>query len=104
MNDFLENNENIIIYRDQNGKTKKAFKLFSFEHNDKNYIVFTEGEKDKNNAYKLNACIYDPNGIDLHLYPIESDFEWKMINEVYANVKKYVDEIMEKKVVESDEK
>lgn len=99
----IQDEENIIIYRDRDGKQNKAYKLFSFEHDDKNYIVFTDGKKNKNNIYELNACIYDPTGADLHFYPVTSEFEWKMIKEVYKNIKDYVDELMSRKVVDKDE-
>lgn len=100
MNDVQE--ENIIIYCDENGKQKKAYKLFSFEHNNINYMVFTEGNKNNKGEYILNACIYDPSGIDLSFYPIKSDYEWKMIREVYKNVKKYVDELLEKRMKDAE--
>lgn len=50
----------------------------------KNYILYTNNILDENNKIKVYASTYDPNEYQIKLSPIETDEEWKYI-ENYLN-------------------
>lgn len=67
--------DNKIYITDDNGKEVEMNILFTFDANNKNYVICYEGEND-DDVYPFT---YDENG---NLYIVEDDEELKMIQEV----------------------
>lgn len=67
--------DNVIIITDENGKETEMEILFTFDGDDKNYVVcFMPG-----NDEEVYPFSYDDEG---NLYPVEDEDELKMIEEV----------------------
>lgn len=74
-------NEDTIIVVDETGKEIEMTILFTFhdDHRNKDYVVYYNPEDEDGDTY---ASTYDDAG---HLYPIETDDEWDMIDEVLGS-------------------
>ena len=53
---------------------------FNDETNKVNYIVYTDGTKDKEGKLEIYASRYKMDGKDYILNPIENDYEWNLID------------------------
>lgn len=69
--------DNKIIIVDDNGKEVEMNIYFTFDANKKNYVV-VYSEEDEDTMYSF---IYDEEG---NLYPVESEEELEMVEEVLA--------------------
>lgn len=69
---------------DKDGKKSEYEILFTFESGDtdKKYIVYTANEKDKDGMIKTYASIYEEDGDELKLTPIEDDKEWNLVEKL----------------------
>ena len=69
---------------DKNDKKTEYEILFTFESGDTNkkYIVYTANEKDKDDMIKTYASIYEEDGDELKLTPIEDDKEWNLVEKL----------------------
>lgn len=67
---------NCLYVEDENGLEKKMTILFTFDHEDKQYVVFQDADHDADQVY---ASRYDDEG---NLFPIETEEEWEMVEEV----------------------
>lgn len=69
---------NCLYVQDENGNEKKMTILFTFDSEDKKkqYVVFQDAD---HNTEEVFASCYDDQG---NLYPIESEEEWEMVEEV----------------------
>lgn len=58
--------------------------LFTFESDEtnKNYIVYTDNTTDEKGNKKVYASTYDPNEENPSLGPIETEEEWKVIENI----------------------
>jgi uncharacterized protein YrzB (UPF0473 family) len=81
-------NKNKITLVDENGIEEEYEILFTFSSNEtnKDYIVYTSHAKDADGLEQVMASIYDPTGKDKHLYPIESDKEWQIIENILDSI------------------
>ena len=68
-------NDNKIYITDDNGVEREMNILFTFDMNDKNYVVVYEGDNDE----ELFALQYDEDG---NLYVVEDEEELEMVQEV----------------------
>ena len=70
-----------LIVADDKGVEIEMTILFTFEDERRNhkYVIYYNPKEDNDNIY---ASIYDDEG---HLFPIESDEEWDMIDEVLGS-------------------
>ena len=66
------------------GKEIECEVLFTFESDEtkKNYIVYTDNTLDEEGNTKVYASIYNPDQDETKLLPIETDKEWKIIEEI----------------------
>lgn len=80
----MEDNTRLIVV-DDNGKEIEMEILFTFENDTKTkqYVLYTNPEDEEGEVY---ASAYDEEG---HLFPVEDEKEWAMIEEVFGA---YVDE------------
>lgn len=82
-----ENEEERIVIPDENGDEHLFEVLFTFDVDEtgKSYMVLVaEGDKDSDEEeVEVHAFRYEePEGEDLALYPIETDEEWDMVEEL----------------------
>ena len=77
---------------DSTGKEIECEVLFSFQgkQDHKNYIVYTDNTIDENGNTKVYASVYDPEGKDPTLKPIESEKKWKMIQGLLMEIQESV--------------
>lgn len=73
---MLDSNSFYVV--DENGDEKRMVILFTFDNKDygKSYVVFQDPE---GAVDEIQACGYNDEG---ELFPIESDEEWDMVEEV----------------------
>ena len=89
----MEESMTFKIFNDE-GKEVECEALFTFESEEtnKNYIVYTDNTKDEDGNTKVYAAIYHPeeeeNQDQMKLEPIESDKEWKMIEQILDEIQK----------------
>ena len=60
---------------EDNGKNIKCEELYSFENNNKKYMVYTDNTKDEDGLLRIYAVIVDGE----KLLPIENDDEWAFV-------------------------
>lgn len=70
---------NTMYVQDETGKEVKMEILFTFEANEKKYVIFQNPEDHTGEVY---ASCYDDKG---SLLPIETDAEWEMVEEVLGS-------------------
>lgn len=85
-----------FMVTDDEGKEVECEILFTFEADQtkKNYIVYTDNTVDKDGNTKVYASVYDPADLEKEntkLQPIESDDEWKMIEDILAKLQQETD-------------
>lgn len=67
---------NIMYVRDENGQEQEMEILFTFDNDDKKYVVFTKANSNDDEVF---ASCYNDDG---ELLPIETEEEWNMVEEV----------------------
>ena len=70
---------NTMYVADETGKEVRMEILFTFEANEKKYVIFQNPEDEDGEVF---ASCYDDNG---NLLPIETDEEWEMVEEVLGS-------------------
>ena len=72
----------------EDGKDIECETLFTFEGKDngKNYIVYTDNTNDEEGNIKVYASLFDPNKDDQTLQPIETEEEWKIIQDILEKI------------------
>lgn len=88
-----ENNSKITLL-DEKGKEHEFDVYFTFDSDEtgKSYMVYTDHSKDKNGKEKVYASIYDPTGVDKNLYPVETNQEWNVIENILSSIAKKIEE------------
>ena len=72
----MENKKLIVI--DDSGQEIEMEIMFTFSENGKNYVVYFNPQDDDEDTELYVSC-YDDEG---NLYPVETEEEWDMIDEV----------------------
>ena len=77
---------------DENGNEVVYDVLFTFESDEtkKNYIVYTDNNKDENGNIEVYASIYYPDEATSKLEPIKTDKEWKVIETILNTLQEEV--------------
>lgn len=91
------NNENELekmtfkIFNDE-GEEIECEALFTFESDEtgKNYIVYTDNTVDEEGNTKVYAGTYLPEDENMTLKPIETDKEWKIIENILEELQEEV--------------
>jgi len=80
----MEEKKNKFIVINDEGKEIECEVLFTFESEEtnKNYIVYTDNTIDEIGNIKVYASIFDPNNENTKLEPIETEKEWKIIENI----------------------
>ncbi len=77
---MIEESKRLLVV-DEFGKEIEMEILFTFSENSKNYVVYFD-PKEESEEMTLYASVYDEEG---HLYPVETDEEWNLIDEVVGS-------------------
>ena len=92
--------KNTFSMIDENGNEVVYDVLFTFESDEtgKNYIVYTDNNRDENGNIEVYASIYDPENPKSKLEAIKSEKEWKVIETILDTLQEEV----RKKKMEKD--
>lgn len=90
--------KNTFSMLDENGNEVVYDVLFTFESEEtgKNYIVYTDNEKDEIGNIQVYASIYYPNDPKSKLEAIETEKEWKVIETILETLQEEVRNKMNK--------
>ena len=64
----------------ENGKENSYEEVYSFERNDKTYMIYTDNTEDEEGNLCMYAAIYDVD--EKKLIPIEDNKEWEFVQEM----------------------
>ena len=80
--------KNTFTLIDEEGNTRKFDVLFTFssEETGHDYIVYTDGTKDKDGNTEVYASIYHPEEEHSKLEAIKTDKEWKIIDTILKTI------------------
>ena len=83
----MNNENNKFTIKNEMGEEIECEVLFTFdsEETGKSYIAYTDNTKSDDGSTKVYASIYDPSGKSSDLLPIETDREWKIIENILAS-------------------
>ena len=90
--------KNTFSMLDENGREVVYDVLFTFksEETGKNYIVYTDNQKDETGNIEVYASIYYPNDPHSKLEAIETEKEWKVIETILETLQEEVRNKMKK--------
>lgn len=90
--------KNTFSMLDENGREVVYDVLFTFESEEtgKNYIVYTDNQKDETGNIEVYASIYYPNDPRSKLEAIETEKEWKVIETILETLQEEVRNKMKK--------
>ena len=90
--------KNTFSMLDENGVEVVYDVLFTFESEEtgKNYIVYTDNQKDETGNIEVYASIYYPNDPHSKLEAIETEKEWKVIETILETLQEEVRNKMKK--------
>ena len=90
----MEEKKGIFTIVNEEGQEVECEILFTFESEEtkKNYIVYTDNTLDEEGNTKVYASIYDPTGQSAALTPIETEKEWKVIENILTSVQQKLEE------------
>ena len=90
--------KNTFSMLDENGVEVVYDVLFTFESEEtgKNYIVYTDNQKDETGNIEVYASIYYPNDPQSRLEAIETEKEWKVIETILETLREEVRNKMKK--------
>ena len=71
---------NFKVYEDGKEITCEIILTFRDDHNDINYIVYTDGTKDDKDDLEVYASRYIIKENDFYLEAIENESEWNLID------------------------
>lgn len=81
-------NHSVFTIKNANGVEVECEVLFTFDSDQtkKSYLVYTDNTKDESGSLKVYANIYDPNGNNMNLLPIETQEEWNTIEAILSKL------------------
>ena len=90
----MDKNKGKFTITNDEGKEIECEVLFTFDSDEfkKSYIIFTDNTLDQNGNIKVYANTYDPSGSDINLGVIESDKEWKVIENLLVSLEEKLGE------------
>ena len=82
------NKENTFKIIDKDGKEIEFEILFTFESDEtnKNYMVYTDNTTDEEGNTKVYASVFNPTAEPLDLLPVETEWEWKVIETIITSI------------------
>ncbi len=90
--------KNTFTLLDENGQEVVYDVLFTFQSDEthKDYIVYTDNQKDETGNIEVYASIYYPNDPQSKLEAIETEKEWKVIETILETLQEEVRNKMNK--------
>ncbi len=84
----MEESKNSFVIENEKNEKIECNVLFTFDSKEtkKNYIVYTDNTYDDAENIKVYASIYDPSGKDKTLKPIETEEEWKVVEDLLSSL------------------
>lgn len=78
----------IFKVKNEEGKEIECEVLFTFESEEtnKNYMAYTDNTTDEDGSVRVYAAIYEENGSNFNLKPINSEKEWKIVETILEEV------------------
>lgn len=76
------------IYENNKEINCNIIKIFRDDNNNINYIIYTDGTKDKNGELEIYASRYTLENDKYILCDIETDYEWNLIDNVLDSMNK----------------
>jgi len=85
--------ENLFTVVDDEGKEVECEVLFTFESDEtgKNYMIYTDNTLDEEGNTKVFASIFNPEEETTTLEPIETEKEWKIIENILESLQEKED-------------
>lgn len=65
---------------------------FESDETGHSYLIYTDNTDDENGNTKVYASIYDPDGEDMTLQPIETEEEWALIEAILDELQSSFDD------------
>ncbi len=89
-----------IVIEDSKGNKQEYDVLFTFddEETKKSYIIFTNQDLDTNGNIKVYANTFDPTGNTNDFGVIETEKEWKMIENILSSLQEKIGDENEAKI------
>jgi len=82
INENLEREIVTMVTPDGDEVEAEVLLFFELNSNQKEYLIYTYNEKDKNNMITVYASAFVENDGKCYLEAIESDSEWEQIKEI----------------------
>ena len=89
----METSKSLFSLKNDLGEEKTYEMLFTFdsEVTKKSYMVYTYHYVDKDGKERVYASIYDPSGEDQNIYPIETEAEWDVIENILNSIQSKIE-------------
>lgn len=89
---MAKDKKNTFTVLNDEGKEVECEVLFTFESEEthKNYIVYTDNQKDETGNIEVYASIYYPDDPQSRLEAIKTDKEWKVIETILDTLQEEV--------------
>lgn len=89
----MEKNKSLFSLRNDLGEEQTYEMLFTFDSDTtkKSYMVYTDHQFDKDGKESVYASIYDPSGNDKNIYPIETEEEWNIIENILNSIQNKIE-------------
>ncbi len=78
------NKESTFTVVNKKGKELTFEVLFTFESDEtkKNYIIYTDNNRDKDGNIRVFASVFIPDSDPIELLPVKTEREWKIIETI----------------------
>ena len=85
---IIEESNDVLVIKDNDGNVHECDKLFTFDSEETNlsYICYTDRTKDKDGNIIVYAGTYDATGEEQVIKPIQTEKEWKVIQETLQEI------------------
>ena len=89
-----EEKKNTFQVINDEGKEVTCEVLFTFDSDEtnKSYIAYTDNSLDEQGNVRVYASSYDKTGKNKELLPIETDKEWAIVESIFSELQKKVNE------------
>ena len=71
---------------DENGKTMSFDVLYTFSHNNEDYMIYTDNELDEDGNIEVLATKYVKDNDKITFIPIDKDEEWELVDKKWSEL------------------
>lgn len=81
-------NNSVFTIKNEKGIDLECEVLFTFDSDQtkKSYLIYTDNTTDESGALKVYANVYDPNGNNQNLFPLETEEEWNTVEAILSKL------------------